>query len=152
MQLNKEKIHYYQKNRGQFLMVDFVDSLEIGRSASGYKELSEDLWFFKIHWPGDPNMPASLQMECLTQLAAIPILAIPENIGKFMYIVSATNLKFKKKITPEYKRFYLKTEIVSFKRGIALCKGSGYLNEELACSADFTLILENEINKFKVKN
>ncbi len=152
MQLNKEKIHYYQKNRGQFLMVDFVDSLEIGRSASGYKELNEDLWFFKIHWPGDPNMPASLQMECLTQLAAIPILAIPENIGKFMYIVSATNLKFKKKITPEYKRFYLKTEIVSFKRGIALCKGSGYLNEELACSADFTLILENEINKFKVKN
>ena len=39
MQLNKEKIHYYQKNRGEFLMIDYVQNLKIGESAVGYKEL-----------------------------------------------------------------------------------------------------------------
>ena len=47
MQLNKEKIHYYQKNRGEFLMIDYVQNLKIGESAVGYKELDKDLWFLK---------------------------------------------------------------------------------------------------------
>ena len=97
MKLDKDKIHLVQKNRGQFLMIDYVDDLVIGESAKGYKELNDKLWFFEIHWPGDPNMPASLQLECLTQLSAIPVLAMPENNGKLMYVVSADNLKFKKK-------------------------------------------------------
>ena len=58
---------------------------------------------FKIHWPGDPNMPASLQLESLTQLSALPILVMPENVGKFMYVVSATNLKFKKSYSRIFK-------------------------------------------------
>ena len=136
MELNKEKIHYYQKNRGQLLMIDYVTSLEIGDYARGFKELNKNLWFFEIHWPEDPNMPASLQLECLTQLAALPILTMPDNIGKLMYIISASNLKFKKKVTPNYKKFDLETNIVSYKRGIASCNGSGYLDGELACSAE----------------
>ncbi len=75
---------------------------------------------------------------------------MPENIGKFMYLVSASNLKFKKKITPEYKRFDLETKINSFKRGLALCSGAGYINGELACTADFKLILAGEIEKYKI--
>ena len=55
-------------------------------------DINKDLWFFKLHWPGDPNMPASLQLESLTQICALPILSMNENIGKFMYVVSASNL------------------------------------------------------------
>ena len=150
MQLNKEKIHYYQKNRGEFLMIDYVQNLKIGESAVGYKELDKDLWFFKIHWPGDPNMPASLQLESLTQLSALPILVMPENVGKFMYVVSATNLKFKKKVTPEYSRFDIETKVESYKRGILKSKGYGFINKELACSADITLILADELSKYKI--
>ena len=150
MQLNKDKIHYYQKNRGDFLMIDYVTELEIGNFANGYKDLDENLWFFKIHWPGDPNMPASLQLESLTQLCALSILTMDEHVGKFMYLVSANNLKFKKKITPEFKRFNLETKIISFKRGIANCTGQGFVDNDLACSADFRLILADEIKKFKV--
>jgi 3-hydroxyacyl-[acyl-carrier-protein] dehydratase len=150
VELDKEKIHYFQKNRDQFLMVDHVTDLKTGSYAKGYKKLNKDLWFFKVHWPGDPNMPASLQLESLTQICALPILSMNENIGKFMYVVSASNLKFKKKITPEYQKFELDTKILSYKRGLAVCSGSGFVNGELACSADFTLVLEGEIDKFKV--
>lgn len=150
MELDKEKIHHFQKNRDQLLMVDHVTDFKTGSYAKGYKKLNKDLWFFKLHWPGDPNMPASLQLESLTQICALPILSMNENIGKFMYVVSASNLKFKKKITPEYQKFELDTKILSYKRGLAVCSGSGFVNGELACSADFTLVLEGEIDKFKV--
>mgnify|MGYP001215646618 CR=1 FL=1 len=151
MEWDKSKIHYYQKNRGQFLMIDYVTDIKVCSHAKGFKELDKELWFFKIHWPGDPNMPASLQLESLTQLAALPILAMPENVGKFMLIASANNLKFKKKVTPEFKKFELETKIKSFKRGIAVCSGAGYLNGEFACSADFILILADELEKFRKK-
>jgi 3-hydroxyacyl-[acyl-carrier-protein] dehydratase len=150
MELTRDKIISIQKNRGQLLMVDHVSDLEIGKYARGYKELESDLWFFKIHWPGDPNMPASLQLECLTQLSALPVLAMPEHNRKLMYVVSASNLKFKKKVTPLYKRFNMETKIISFKRGILIAKGFGFLDDELACSAELTLILADEVNKYKV--
>jgi 3-hydroxymyristoyl/3-hydroxydecanoyl-(acyl carrier protein) dehydratase len=28
-----------------------------------------DEWFFKVHWPNDPNMPGMLQIEALVQMA-----------------------------------------------------------------------------------
>ena len=74
-----------------------------------------------------------------------------EHVGKFMYLVSANNLKFKKKITPQFKRFNLETKIIKFKRGIANCTGQGFVDNDLACSADFNLILADEVEKFKVK-
>lgn len=151
MELNKNKIHFYQKNKGQFLMVDHVTDIKLNTFANGYKNLDKNLWFFKEHWPGDPNMPATLQLECLTQLSALSILIEPKNVGKFMYIISATNLKFKKKVTPEYDRLDLETNIKSYKRGLANCHGSAYLNGDLACSADFVLMLADELEKFRVK-
>ena len=42
----------------------------------------------------------------------------------------------------------MKTKILSFKRGIANCKGDGYVNNDLACSAEFTLILPDKIKSY----
>ena len=53
-----------------------------------------------MHWPKDPNMPGMLQIEALVQMAALTILTMPDNKGKVVYLVSADNLKFKKKIIP----------------------------------------------------
>ena len=41
--------------------------------------------------------------------------------------------------------------IKSFKRGVALCEGKGMMGENLACKAEFSLILPDEINKYKLK-
>ena len=50
---------------------------------AGYKVLREDEWFFKVHWPNDPNMPGMLQLEALTQLCALAIFCLPDlNINK----------------------------------------------------------------------
>ena len=95
-------------------------------------------------------MPGMLQIEALVQTAAISILSLPDNKGKVMYLTNANNVKFIKKVTPK-KRFYIKTKIISYKRGIAKCVGAGIVDNQEACKAEFNLILPSEIEKYNIK-
>ncbi len=118
IELNKKGILEYQNNEPPYLMIDYASKIVPGESAEGYKYLDKDEWFFKVHWKNDPNMPGMLQIEALSQMAALSILTLPGNKKKLMYLTSANNLKFLKKVLPE-KKFYIKTKIINFKRGIA---------------------------------
>ena len=146
--LDKKGILEYQKNRSPFLMIDYATEIVPGKSAVGYKELPNDEWFFKVHWEGDPNMPGMLQIEALVQMAALAILTLPGNKGKIMYLINANNLKFAKKITPN-TRLNIETKVKSFKRGLAICEGKGLINNEIACKAEFNLVLPDEIIKYR---
>ena len=148
--LNKKQIEEYQKNRDPYLFIDFVDNVVPGESIEGYKDLRVKEWFFDVHWPGDPNMPGMLQIEALVQMASLSILTLPNNKGKIMYLISADKLIFKKKIVP-FSKFEIKTEVVSWKRGIGKFKGVGLVNSELCCNAEFSLILPDEIKQFNIK-
>ena len=150
MILDLKGIHEYQQNREPYLLIDYVDEVIPGKLANGFKDLKDD-WFFKVHWPSDPNMPGMLQVEALVQMAAMTILTMPNNKGKIVYLTSANKLLFKKKIVPG-NRLYLKTQLHSWKRGIAKCSGTGMINNKLACSAEFTLILPDKIKNYAVKS
>ena len=103
-----------------------------------------------MHWPKDPNMPGMLQIEALVQMCALSILSLPNNKGKVVYLTSAHNIKFIKKIIPE-NRLYIETKIKSFKRGLAICEGIGLIEKQIACKAEFNLILPEEIKKYNLK-
>ena len=150
MKLNKEQILEYQQNRPPYLMIDFAEEVVPGKSAKGYKDFKEDEWFFKVHWPRDPNVPGMLQIEALVQMSALSILSLPGNKGKVMYLTSANNIKFIKKIIPN-KRLYIETKVKSFKRGLAICEGLGLIEKQIACKAEFNLILPEEIKKYNLK-
>ena len=150
MKLNKEQILEYQQNRPPYLMIDFAEEVVPGKSAKGYKDFKEDEWFFKVHWPSDPNVPGMLQIEALVQMSALSILSLPGNKGKVMYLTSANNIKFIKKIIPN-KRLYIETKVKSFKRGLAICEGLGLIEKQIACKAEFNLILPEEIKKYNLK-
>jgi len=150
MKINKEQILEYQQNRPPYLMIDFAEEVVPGKSAKGYKDFREDEWFFKVHWPRDPNVPGMLQIEALVQMSALSILSLPGNKGKIMYLTSANNIKFIKKIIPN-KRLYIETKVKSFKRGLAICEGLGLIEKQIACKAEFNLILPEEIKKYNLK-
>ena len=150
LSLNKDEICEYQQNRDPYLMIDFATEVVPGKSAKGYKDLSEKEWFFKVHWPNDPNMPGMLQIEALIQMCALSILCLPGNKGKVMYLTSANNLKFIKKILPG-SRLYIETKVRSFKRGLAICEGVGLVEKKIVCKAEFNLILPEEIKKYNLK-
>ena len=151
MKLNKEQILEYQQNRPPYLMIDFAEEVVPGKSAKGYKDFKEDEWFFKVHWPKDPNVPGMLQIEALVQMSALSILSLPGNKGKVMYLTSANNIKFIKKIIPN-KRLYIETKVKSYKRGLAICEGLGLIEKQIACKAEFNLILPEEIKKYNLKD
>ena len=112
-----------------------------------YKDFKLDEWFFKVHWKNDPNVPGMLQIESLVQMAALAILSLPGNKGKVVYLTSANNLKFFKKIVPG-SRLYIETKITTFKRGMAFCEGIGLMDKKIVCKADFNLILPDEIKNY----
>ena len=150
IRLDIEGLHEYQQNRHPFLLIDVAEEIIPGKSARGYKHLDDD-WFFECHWPGDPNMPGMLQIEALVQMCALSILSMPGNKGKAVYLTSANNLKFIKKIVPNC-RLYIETKIKSFKRGVAVCEGVGLVNKEIVCKAEFNLILPDELKKYNLKS
>ena len=150
MKLSKEEILEYQQNRDPYLMIDFVEDVVPGKFAKGYKNLKKDEWFFKVHWPNDPNMPGMLQIESLVQMAALSILTIPGNKGKVMYLVSANKLKFIKKILPGDK-LNIDTKVKNYKRGMATCEGKGFVKGQTVCQAEFNLILPEEIKNYSLR-
>jgi 3-hydroxyacyl-[acyl-carrier-protein] dehydratase len=148
MKLSKEQILEVQKNCGDYLMIDEATHVEPGKSADGYKHLKND-WFFKFHFPGDPNMPGMLQIEAMMQMASLAILTIPGNKGKILYVVKADKLIFKKKILNN-EILFIKTKINSWSRGYAKAEAEGFVNEELACAAKFDFVLNDEFQKYSV--
>jgi len=150
MKLDKKEILEYQQNRSPYLMIDFVDEVIPGKSANGYKDLKEDEWFFKVHWPEDPNMPGMLQIESLVQMCALSLLTLPGNKGKLVYLISADKIKLQKKVIPN-DRLLIKTKVNSYNRGIAKCEGKGEVNNKLVCSAEFTVVMPHIINYYKKK-
>ena len=79
MQLHVYKILAFQQNRYPYLMIDIAENVVPGKSAIGYKNLTSNDWFFRCHFPGDPNMPGLLQIEAIVQIAALTILTLPGN-------------------------------------------------------------------------
>ena len=146
--LDKNGIHEYQQNRAPYLMIDYATEVIPGKSAKGYKDLNSDEWFFKVHWPKDPNMPGMLQIEALVQMCALSLLTMNGNKGKLVYLISADKIKIKKKIIPN-DRLIIDTKINSYNRGIAKCQGEGKVNEKIACSAEFTVALPHIIDYYK---
>ena len=55
-----------------------------------------------------------------------------------------------KKIIPN-NRLAIETRINSYNRGIAKCQGEGKINNKLACSAEFNVVLPHVINYYKKK-
>lgn len=149
LRLDSEGIREYQRNRNPFLMMDEATEIVPGASAKGYKQLRRSDWFFDVHFPGDPSMPGVLQVEALVQLCALTILTLPGNKGKVAYLVAAGNIKLARKVIPG-DRLDLDTRLLTWNRGMGTCTGRATVDGQLACRADFTLVLPDMLEQYKV--
>ena len=150
MKLDKDEILKYQQNREPYLLIDCVQKVEPGVMAEGYVDIDQSKnWILNVHWPNDKNFPGMLQIESLIQMGALILLTLPGNKGKIVYVVSANNLLFKRKVLPG-DRLHLFTKLISFKRGIADIESVGKIDDQIACKANFKIVLPDVAIKYKI--
>ena len=140
MKLNKKQIIKIQKNRDPYLLIDYATKIVPGKLVEGFKILKKNEWFFKVHWPGDPNMPGMLQVEAMVQMSSLAVFTLPKIKNKTLYLADANNIKFFKKIIPGDK-LKIKSKLISSSRGLFKFESEGHIGKEIACKANFTLIL-----------
>ena len=135
--LNKEEIKNIIPQREPFMMIDEVEEFIPGESCIGYKYVSEDEWYFKGHFPGNPIMPGVLITESLAQAGAVAILSLEENKGKNALFGGIEKMKFKRVVKPGDK-LKLEVKIIKKKGPIGIGEAIASVAGQLAAKGELT--------------
>lgn len=133
--LNTVQIMEILPHRTPFLMIDTVEELEVGVSATAKKCVSFNEPYFAGHFPGNPVMPGVLILEALAQTGAVSMLMKEEYRGKTAYFAGMEKVRFKRKVVPG-DVLTLKVNIINQKGNIGKAAASAYVGDELAASAE----------------
>ncbi len=137
MVLDKEGIKNIIPQRDPFLMIDEVEEYIPGESAVAYKHVSEDEYYFKGHFPGNPIMPGVLIVESLAQTGAVAILSMEENKGKNVLFGGIDKIRFKKQVVPG-DRLKLEVKIIKRKGPIGIGEAIATVEGKVAAKGELT--------------
>jgi 3-hydroxyacyl-[acyl-carrier-protein] dehydratase len=89
-------------HRYPFLLIDRVEDMVLGESATGIKNVSVNEPFFAGHFPNHPVMPGVLIIESMAQTSAVLVVTTlgPEAAGKVVYFMSIDGAKFRRPVMP----------------------------------------------------
>lgn len=133
--LNIKEIQQILPHRYPFLLVDKIESLEPGKSAVGYKNVTMNEYFFQGHFPEEPVMPGVLIIEALAQVGAVSILSMEEFKGKIAYFGGINRAKFRRKVVPG-DVLKLEVEIINMKGSAGIGKAIATVDGQKAAEAE----------------
>ena len=138
--LNKEEIKEIIPQREPFLMIDEVEEYKPGESCIAYKNVSEDEYYFKGHFPGNPIMPGVLITESLAQAGAVAILSMEENKGKNALFGGIDKMKFKKMVVPG-DTLKLEVKIIKRKGPVGVGEAVATVDGKIAAKGELTFAI-----------
>jgi UDP-3-O-[3-hydroxymyristoyl] N-acetylglucosamine deacetylase/3-hydroxyacyl-[acyl-carrier-protein] dehydratase len=128
-------------HRNPFLFVDkitFMDNWVI----TGIKNVTMNESFFVGHFPEEPIMPGVLQIEALAQVGGVLLLSsVPDPENYLLYFLRIETVRFKRKVVPGDTLNIRMILTEPIKRGIALCKGEGFVGDTMVIEASFMALL-----------
>ena len=140
MVLDKDGIKNIIPQREPFLMIDEVEEYIPGESATAYKHVSEDEYYFKGHFPGNPIMPGVLIVESLAQTGAVAILSMEENKGKNALFGGIDKIRFKKQVVPG-DVLKLEVKIIKRKGPIGIGEAIATVDGKVAAKGELTFAI-----------
>ncbi len=144
-------IKAHQRNRHPVLLIDRIVEAVPGQRARGIKCFSYNEWFFPGHFDDEPTVPGFVQVECLAQTFIMTFLCQEAYKGMKTNFASINNVKFKRKIIPG-DVLTIDAELQSFRRGVAQGVATSAVDGELACSAEFVIVIPDVMSGFKPRN
>ena len=144
--LNAEELQRFQPNRYPFLMIDYVTDVEPGMYAKGYKNLSNNEWYFPVHFPGGANMPGALQLEAMAQMLTVALTTQEGLEGKVTHALEH-KVRFRKEVLPG-EQLVIEANIISWRRGICKGRAIGYTHGEVACEADMLITIPDILDQY----
>lgn len=144
--LNSVELQEYQPNRYPFLMIDRVTECKPGQYAYGYKNLTNNEWYFPQHFPGNPNMPGALQLEAMAQMLTVAITTQEGLKGSITHALKHV-VRFKQEVIPG-DRLEIRATIKKWKRGI--CEGQGvcYVDNKEVSNANMIITIPEIFKKY----
>ena len=137
MKISKDDIKKYLPHREPFLFVDEVLNINKNSDIHAKKHISDQEYFLKGHFPGNPIFPGVIIIEALGQasgiLGFVSMGKTPEE-GSFYVLAGVDKVRFRKRVRPG-DDIDLYSTVVSEKRGIWKFDCKAELNDELVCSA-----------------
>ena len=143
------ELQKYEPNRYPYLFIDRVTECVPGKYAKGYKNLTNNEWFFPKHYVGHPIMPGAIQAEALSQMVTIAFTTL-EGINDIRVVGGRLKAKFIREIRPG-DRLDIVAEIHSYKRGIGKGAAKGYVDGELACEIEVTQVIPSILDQYRPK-
>ncbi len=127
-------------HRYPFLLVDRVTSIEPGKGAKGYKNLTANEQFFEGHFPFKPIMPGVLMVEALAQLACIAMLIKDEYKGKLGVFTGIDGFKFKSMAQPG-DRLDMEVELTKLRGPIGKLHAIARIGDKLVCEGEISFAM-----------
>ncbi|MDR1534988.1 MAG: 3-hydroxyacyl-ACP dehydratase FabZ [Planctomycetota bacterium] len=121
-------------HRYPFLLIDRVIELEEKRRIVAVKNLTFNEAFFQGHFPGRPILPGVLQIEALAQAGAIMMLGEFKGKGKLAVLMSADDVKWRRRVIPG-DRLFLHAEFVKMKSRIGVVRAWAEVEGEISTEA-----------------
>lgn len=124
-------------HRSPFLLVDKITYMDKW-VISGIKNVTMNESFFVGHFPEEPIMPGVLQIEALAQVGGVLLLSyVPDPENYVIYFLRIDTVRFKRKVVPGDTLNIRMVLLEPIKRGLALCKGEGFVGETMVIEAAF---------------
>ena len=143
--VNIEKIVNMIPHRYPMLLIDKVEDLILGESATGIKNVTANENFFTGHFPSKMVMPGVLMIESMAQTCAVLVI---ETLGKtaegsLVYFMSVDGAKFRKPVIPgDQLKFHV--EKIKNRAKVWKFKCKGYVEDELVSEAVISAMIMAE--------
>ena len=140
--INTKKLMDMLPHRYPMLLVDFLEKVNVNKSAIGVKNVSIGEPFFEGHFPGNPIMPGVLIVEAMAQTAgALVVESLSlHGSGSLVYFMSIEKAKFRKLVLPgDVLKLHVKA--VKARTKVWKFEGQARVKDELVAESEFTAMM-----------
>jgi 3-hydroxyacyl-[acyl-carrier-protein] dehydratase len=131
-------------HRYPFLLIDRVTKLELGKSASGIKNVTANEPQFTGHFPTRPVMPGVLIIEAMAQLSAVLVAkSLDETKNKEVFFMSIDQSKFRQIVEPG-DTLIMHTEIIQNRGNVWKFKAYSEVENKVVAECTFTAMVKDK--------